>query len=553
MKERNKRKNEKYIKNTNNKTKYSKSKNKIGFKHFIYLITIMLTIVYITYRIAFTLPIHLGALSLTLSIIVLLLEVWESLDFFVYYINILRVNKKNHQTPDVSDITEFPDIDVLIATLNESEAILKDTIISCKNMDYYDKSKVHIYVCDDGNRSNIKNLADSLNVNYITRLTNKDAKAGNYNHALQIISSPYIATFDADMCPTPNFLMKTMPYLLKDKNIGFVQLPQSFKNPDIFQLRFGLENKIPFEQDYFYHSIQIAKNETNSAICCGTNVVFSRKALDDTNGFAKNTISEDIATGMTIEAKGYKGLALNDVEAYGIAVNDVTGFTKQRSRWARGCIQIGKKFKILKNPGLSFRQKIEYLSCISYWFFGFRRILYILSPLLFSIFGIIIVDCNLLTFLAIWLPTYLLKRFAIDSLEENKRSATWNKIYETIQAPVICKEVLKEFFGFGNTRFEVTPKNGINKKMTKTHKKILTSHLVLWLLSILGLIMSIIKILSQGITVYILSLIWLISNIFYLSIALIFDLRNDNKKVQNFEPNKIKKYSKFSSLKALFK
>lgn len=549
MKEKYKRKKEQRPKN---KTKDLKHNNNI-LKQLIYFITIVLTIVYISYRIAFTLPIHLGALSLVLSIIVLLLEIWESIDFFIYYFNILKVNKRVRQIPDISNVTDFPDVDVLIATLNESKSILKDTIISCKNMNYYDKSKVHIYVCDDGNRSNIKELANTLDVNYITRLTNKDAKAGNYNHALQTISSPYVATFDADMCPTQNFLMKTIPYLIKDENIGFVQLPQSFKNPDIFQLRFGLENKIPFEQDYFYHSIQIAKNETNSAICCGTNVVFSRKALDTTKGFAKNTISEDIATGMNIEAKGYKGLALNDVEAYGIAVNDITGFAKQRSRWARGCIQIWKKFKILRNPGLSFRQKIEYLSCISYWFFGLRRILYILAPLLFSIFGIIIVDCNLMTFLAIWLPTYLLKRFAIDFSEKNKRSATWNKIYETIQAPFMCKEVLKEFFGFGSTKFEVTQKNGINKKMTKTHKKILISHFILWFLSILGLVMSIFKILSQGITVYILSLVWLVSNIFYLSTALIFDLRNNNKEVPNFEPNKIKKYSKFSSLRILFK
>lgn len=535
------------------KNKITKKNNKNILKQIIYFITIILTLIYIIYRIIFTLPIHLGIVSLTLSIIILLLEIWEAVDFFIYYINILKINKKIYQTPNISDITEVPDVDILIATLNENKSILEQTIISCKNMDYYDKSKIHIYVCDDGNRTNIKKLAESLNVNYITRLNNTDAKAGNYNHALHKISSPYVATFDADMCPTPDFLIKTIPYLIKDKNIGFVQLPQSFKNPDIFQLRFKLENKIPFEQDYFYHSIQTAKNETNSAICCGTNVIFSRKALNDIKGFAKNTISEDIATGMLIEANGYKGLALNDVEAYGIAVNDITAFAKQRSRWARGCIQIGRNYKILNNSGLSFRQKIEYLSCISYWFFGLRRILYILAPLLFSIFGIIIVDCNLKVFLAIWFPTYLLKRFAIDFLEKNKRSSTWNKIYETILTPVIFKETLLEFFGFGNTKFDVTPKTGINRKMTKTHKKIFATHFILWALSISGLVLSVIKVLSQGLTVYILSLVWLISNIFYLSIALIFDLKNNDRHVQNFEPNKVKKYSMLSSLAILFK
>ena len=55
------------------------------------------------------------------------------------------------------------------------------------------------------------------------------------------------------------------------------------------------------------------------------------------------TLSEDIATGMLIESKGYKCIAINDIEAYGLSTNDVDAFVKQRSRWARGCIQMLKK------------------------------------------------------------------------------------------------------------------------------------------------------------------------------------------------------------------
>lgn len=532
---------------------YKRRENNV-IKQIIYIITIILTVIYIVYRIGFTLPTQLGAVGLILSIIILALEIWEALDFFVYYVNILSVNKKNQKTPKISNKKLYEDVDVLIATLNESESLIRNTIESCKNMDYPDKSKVHIYVCDDGCRANIKKLADELEVNYITRNTNEDAKAGNYNHALKKITSPFVATFDADMVPTKKFLLKTVPFLIEDEKIGFVQLPQSFKNPDIFQVRFGLSKKIPFEQDYFYHSIQIAKNATNSAIYCGTNTVFRRKALDDANGFAKNTISEDIATGMQVESKGYKGLALNDVEAYGLAVEDLTGFIKQRSRWARGCIQIFKNHKIIRNSGLKFRQKIEYLSCISYWFFGLKRMLYMIAPLLFSIFGIIIVDCDLKTFIVIWLPTYLLKRFVIDLSEHNKRSATWNKIYETILTPVLCKEVLKEFLGFGSTKFEVTPKYGASKKMTGTHKKLFITHLVLLLLSIIGFIMSIFKIYSQGITIYIISFIWLISNIYYLTASVIFDLskKNSKKIKEDFQPNEVKKYGRLSSMLIFF-
>ena len=528
-------------------------KQKNLFKFIFYTLTILLTFTYIIYRIFFTIPTTLGIIALIASILVLFIEIWESLDFFAYYLNILCVKKTSPKIPNLSNITQYPDIDVLIATINEHESLLKNTITACKNMSYPDKSKIHIYVCDDGNRANIKKLAENLGVNYLSRITNKNAKAGNYNHALNHITSPFVATFDADMAPTPNFLLTTLPFFFTSTDeIGFVQLPQSFNNPDIFQLRFKLENKIPFEQDYFYHSIQIAKNTTNSAIYCGTNALFSRKALNSCNGFATGTISEDIATGMMIESKGYKCLALNNVEAYGTAVNDLSGFVKQRSRWARGCVQILKKYNILKNKGLSFKQKIEYLSCISYWFFGIRRMVYLLTPLLFSIFGVIIVDCNLTTFISIWLPTYILKRFTLDIFEGNKRSSTWNKIYETILTPVLCKEVLKEFFGFGNTKFEVTPKSSQNLKMSKTNKQLLISHLVLLILNILGLIMCLFRIKTSGITVYILSLLWIISNIFYLTISVIFDSRVKCTASANFIPNKISVYKKLSVLGIFF-
>ena len=91
-------------------------------------------------------------------------------------------------------------------------------------------------MCDDGNRNYIKQLADELNINYLTRTTNKDSKSGNYNSALKKTTSPYIATFDADMAPLPDFLLTTLPYFLSStQKIGFVQTPQSFTNPDIFQ------------------------------------------------------------------------------------------------------------------------------------------------------------------------------------------------------------------------------------------------------------------------------------------------------------------------------
>lgn len=172
--------------------------------------------------------------------------------------------------------------------------------------------------------------------------------------------------------------------------------------------------------------------------------------------------------------------------------------------------------------------------------------IYLIIPLLFSIFGTIIIDCNLKTFISLWLPTYLLKRFTLDICEDRRRSSTWNKIYETILAPILSKEVLKELFGFGNTKFEVTSKVAPSSKMSKINKKLLVYHVGILILNIIGFGMCFFRAHSIGIIVYLLSLLWIISNIFYLIIAVIFDCRYKNVNYEDFIPNKIKKYKIFS-------
>lgn len=102
-------------------------------------------------------------------------------------------------------LDKFPDVDVLIATHNESPGLLYKTVNACTFLEYPDPAKVHIYICDDGNRKEIRMLAEHLGVGYLGLSDNIHAKSGNYNNALSHTTSPLIATFDADMIPRRNF------------------------------------------------------------------------------------------------------------------------------------------------------------------------------------------------------------------------------------------------------------------------------------------------------------------------------------------------------------
>lgn len=325
----------------------------------------------------------------------------------------------------MEDEVTYPDVDVFIATYNEPWEIIYKTVIGCKNMQYPDSFKVHIYVLDDGHRNEIKELCEQVSVGYLTRETNEHAKAGNINHALQHTSSPYIVTFDADMIPMKSFLMETLPYFIdnqlireqeiKDglkeekmtKKLGFIQVPQAFYNADIFQYQLFSEDIIPNEQDYFHREVQLAKNSTNSVIYSGSNTVIARQALEEIEGFVTGIITEDIATGIRIQAKGYQCFAIDKVLASGLAPYDIEAIIKQRNRWARGCIQTFRRVNPLFLKGLTTAQRSNYFDALLYWYGSFKRFIYMLAPILFTVFGVMIVDARLLEVLIFWLPTYL--------------------------------------------------------------------------------------------------------------------------------------------------
>ena len=191
-------------------------------------------------------------------------------------------------------------------------------------MDYPEKGKVHIYLCDDGGRVQVRELAGRMGIRYLARGSREHAKAGNLNYALSNSSSPLIVTFDADMIPMHDFLTTLVPYFFAEagsdmerSEIGFIQSPQSFYNHDLFQYNLYLEESAPNEQNFFFRYVQLARNRNNAAIYGGSNTVLSRKALMDAGGFYTGSITEDLATGLLIQAAGYKGYAGSEVHASG--------------------------------------------------------------------------------------------------------------------------------------------------------------------------------------------------------------------------------------------
>ncbi len=479
-------------------------------------------IFYLLWRIFFTMPTERSFLSLFFAIGLLFAEFLGVFELFVYL-----HGATNAATPSLPTVAQgrFPDVDVFIATYNEPVSLLRKTIVACKNMNYPTGKCVTIFLCDDGNRDEMYTLAQEMGVQYLRREGNHGAKAGNLNNALKHSHAPLIATFDADMIPLEDFLLKTVPYFLEGNgNIGFIQTPQCFYNADLFQAKLHSSSRIPNEQDYFYRNVQLTKNRTNTVIYGGSNTVISRKALEEVGGFYEDSITEDFATGILIQSKGYQCYAISTPLASGLAPNDLKSLMKQRERWARGCIQTIKRLNIYSLKGLSLAQKISYTSAITYWYAPIKRFFYIMSPIAFTVFGIQVIHASLMEITLFFFPTYVLTNAAITGFCNHIRNTRWTNIYETITSPSLIKCVLLETFGISENSFSVTNKsNHVNYDYSYHYKRALPFIFYI-ICSLIGIANIFIYMPRYTTLNFLILLFWLITNLLYIIIALFFIL-----------------------------
>lgn len=496
-----------------------------------FLLNMFFTVVYLAWRFFFTIPFEYGIVSIVTGMALLGVEVLGMVEAFVHYVNMYTV--ENYPFPENIPEDRYPDVDVFIATYSEPTELLYKTIHGCKKMKYPDPAKVHIYVCDDGHRAEMKALAQRMQVNYLDREDHEGAKAGNLNNGLAHSSSPYVVTFDADMIPRSNFLLRTIPYLVdaemkneglpqeEQVKIGFVQSPQSFYNLDLFQFNLYSEQRIPNEQDYFYKDIQVARTRTNSVIYGGSNTVISREALQAIGGFYTGAITEDFATGILMEKKQFVSLGIGETLASGLSPQDLKSLVQQRIRWARGVIATGRKMHIFTSPDLTVAQKMNYWASIWYWYAPLKRLIYIMSPIMYATFNFMVFKCTLPQVLLFWLPMFISSNISLRMLSKNIRSTKWTSIYETVIFPFMLLPVLFESVGISMKKFKVTKKDGVQNE--KGRNFIYTvPFLILIVLSLIGIVRCILIMLDSGSFGPIVVLFWLVYNLFLLVMSLFF-------------------------------
>ncbi len=307
--------------------------------------------------------------------------------FFIYGYNCYYLMRcsSGYRVPRVSGKwSSKPEVAVHLPIYNERYVVVRLVDACCRMAERYGREKVRIMILDDST-DDTREIIDRVVSRYRLRgfritVVRRDGregyKAGALQNALNLTKEEFIAIFDADFIPPPDFLDKVIPYFLEDERVGIVQCRWGHINREYNiltrSISIGVDAHFIIEQPGRYASGCLLNFN-------GSAGVLRRKAVLEAGGWSSDTLAEDLDLSYRIQLKGYKIIYLRDVVCLAEVPPTMPSFKMQQSRWARGSLQVARKLipAIIHSDILGIKQKIQAFIHLTY---------YLVHPLMFSSF-----------------------------------------------------------------------------------------------------------------------------------------------------------------------
>lgn len=290
---------------------------------------------------------------------------------------------------------DIPSVAVFIPVYNEPPEVVAGTVEAARGMDYRNKE---IYILDDSDRPDIRASLESIarrhRAHLIRRKSRSGYKAGALNEAIAATRSDYVMVLDSDQLADRAFLSKLVPLMEGDKRLAYVQTPQNVRglSKDGF-----IDRGAATTQSVFYNHVCEGKGIVNAQFSCGSNVLYRREALesierkqgDRTIYMDEWSVTEDYATSILLQEKGWGSLYYTGTSARGLVPATLEAFSAQRKRWAVGTLSVFFRYapKMLFGR-FSMRQRWEYLSAGSYFLLGVANFLMLVNIAVLIAFNI---------------------------------------------------------------------------------------------------------------------------------------------------------------------
>ena len=257
----------------------------------------------------------------------------------------------------------FPPVTVQLPIYNEKYVV--ERLLEAIAAFDYPQDKLEIQVLDDSTDETVAIIAakvaelqsEGLNIHHIRRANRKGYKAGALENGLHLAHGEFIAIFDADFLPYPDFLLRTIPWF-GDAEIGAVQTRWGHINRDYSLLTrlqaFGLDGHFTIEQG--------GRNHAGSFINFnGTGGVWRRKCIEDAGGWSDDTLTEDLDLSYRAQIRGWRFKYLEEVEAPAELPVLMPAIKSQQFRWNKGAAECARKHfgqimrkMVVSKPGRSF-------------------------------------------------------------------------------------------------------------------------------------------------------------------------------------------------------
>ncbi len=267
----------------------------------------------------------------------------------------------------------WPAVTVQLPMFNEQQVALR-LINAVARLDY-PTDRLQIQVLDDSSDSTRKIVAEAVqrwqqagvNIAEIHRENRQDYKAGALRAGLATATGEYIAIFDADFVPPPDWLKRAMLPFLQPGNerLGLVQTRWSHLNEDYSLLTraqaLALDGHFGIEQN--------VRSQTGLMLNFnGTAGIWRRACIEDAGNWRGDSLTEDLDLSYRAQIRGWKAMFLLDVKAPAELPTLMLGFKRQQFRWTKGSIQVVRLlwFSILRAPIHPLRKLHSLIHITSY-------------------------------------------------------------------------------------------------------------------------------------------------------------------------------------------
>ena len=257
---------------------------------------------------------------------------------------------------------EWPVVTVQLPLFNE-RLVAERLIRAVSELDY-PRDRLEIQVLDDSTDETTEHAAAAVeaarargvDARLLHRTNRAGYKAGALAEGLRQARGEFVAVFDADFVPRPDFLRRMVPHF-RDATVGMVQARWGHLNRRrsaltsaqavMLDSHFLLEHVVRMERGLFFNFN-------------GTAGVWRRSCIDDAGGWSHETLTEDLDLSYRAQMRGWTFVFDAEVESPAELPIDMEALKSQQRRWAKGSIQTARKMlPVLWRSDMPWRVKLE--------------------------------------------------------------------------------------------------------------------------------------------------------------------------------------------------